>query len=406
MVFRGFAPLLWVGALAVVVGLQPLAPAYGQDPVLAPAQADPTAATPTDPSATAPAKRIAAPPANPAIAQANAGTVGVISGGVDGTYIRIANDLAAVLDDGDRLRVLPVVGKGSLQNITDILLLRGIDIGIVQSDVLAYARRKQLNPGIDKSIQYITKLYDEEVHILARPDIAKLEDLADKKVNVDVRGSGTSMTASVLFESLGIAVKSTNDDQNTALEKLKQGEIAALVYVAGKPARLFSGVGSDAGLHLIPVPITKPLLETYLPAQFNHADYPQLVPDGAPVDTIAVGSAMAAFAWPPGHERYKKVARFVDAFFGKFQLFMQPPRHPKWKDVNLAAQVPGWTRFAAAQEWLLRQSVAGTAGGSLQGDFDGYLARGGNPVSNLTTDQKERLFREFLVWQNSRTRTQ
>jgi hypothetical protein len=325
---------------------------------------------------------------------------------VDGTYIRIASDLAAVLDDGDRLRVLPVVGKGSLQNITDILLLRGIDIGIVQSDVLAYARRKQLHPGIDQSIQYITKLYDEEVHVLARQDITKLGDLADKKVNVDVRGSGTSITASVLFETLGIAVQTTNDDQNTALEKLKQGEIAALVYVAGKPARLFSGIGSDAGLHLIPLPITKPLLETYLPAQFQNRDYPQLVPDGAPVDTIAIGSVMAVFAWPPGHERYRKVGRFVDAFFGKFQLFMQPPRHPKWKDVNLAAQVPGWTRFAPAREWLLRQIVAGTAGGSLQGDFDGYLARGGNQVSNLTTDQKEKLFRDFLVWQNGRNRTQ
>jgi uncharacterized protein len=223
---------------------------------------------------------------------------------------------------------------------------------------------------------------------------------------VDVRESGTSMTASVLFESLGISVQSTNDDQNTALEKLKQGEIAALVYVAGKPARLFSGVASDTGLHLIPVAISRPLLETYLPAQFNHADYPQLVPDGTSVDTIGVGSVMAAFAWPPGHERYKKVARFVDAFFGKFSLFMQPPRHPKWKDVNLAAQVPGWTRFAPAQEWLLRQSVAGTAGGALQGDFDGYMARGGNPVANLTTAQKERLFREFLMWQNGRNRTQ
>ena len=90
--------------------------------------------------------------------------------------------------------------------------------------MLAYARRRQLHPGIDQSIQYITKLYDEEVHILARRDIAKLDDLATKKVNVDVRGSGTSMTASVLFESLGISVQSTNDDQNTALEKLKQGE--------------------------------------------------------------------------------------------------------------------------------------------------------------------------------------
>ena len=388
-----------------MVGSQPLAPTYGQDPAPTATTADPLA-TPAAPSATTATARVAARPPNPAIAQANAGTVGVISGGVDGTYIRIATDLAAVLDDGDRLRVLPVVGKGSLQNITDILFLRGIDIGIVQSDVLAYARRRQLHPGIDQSIQYITKLYDEEVHILARRDIAKLDDLAGKKVNVDVRGSGTSMTASVLFESLGIAVQSTNDDQNTALEKLKQGEIAALVYVAGKPARLFSGIAGESDLHLIPVPISKPLLETYLPAQFNHTDYPQLVPDGAPVDTIAVGSVMAVFAWPPGHERYKKVARFVDAFFGKFQLFMQPPRHPKWKDVNLAAQVPGWTRFAPAQEWLIRQSVAGTAGGSLQGDFDGYLARASNPASSLKTAQKERLFREFLVWQNGRNRTQ
>jgi uncharacterized protein len=415
MVFKGFARMPWLAAaVVVVVGLRPSTPTYAQDPAPSAAPADPSVTTPADPAPTAPAaasattpgNRIATSPANPAITQANAGTVGVISGGVDGTYIRIATDLAAVLDDADRLRVLPVVGKGSLQNITDILFLRGIDIGIVQSDVLAYARRRQLHPGIDQSIQYITKLYDEEVHILARRDIAKLDDLADKKVNVDVRGGGTSMTASVLFESLGIAVQATNDDQNTALEKLKQGDIAALVYVAGKPARLFTGIDSDTGLHLIPVPITKPLLETYLPAQFNHADYPLLVADGAAVDTIAVGSVMAAFAWPPGHERYKKVARFVDAFFGKFQLFMQPPRHPKWKDVNLAAQVPGWTRFAPAQDWLLRQSVAGTAGGALQGDFDGYLARASTPVSSLTTAQKERLFREFLVWQNSRNRTQ
>ncbi len=191
MIFRGFAALLWVGAVAVVAGLQPLAPAYGQDPVVAPAQAGSYGSSTDRPAGSAAAEAHCSAAGQPGHRQANAGTVGVISGGVDGTYIRIANDLAAVLDDGDRLRVLPVVGKGSLQNITDILLLRGIDIGIVQSDVLAYARRKQLNPGIDKSIQYITKLYDEEVHILARPEIAKLEDLADKKVNVDVRGSGT-----------------------------------------------------------------------------------------------------------------------------------------------------------------------------------------------------------------------
>ena len=66
-------------------------------------------------------------------AKANAGTVGIISGGVDGTYVRIAADLAAVLDDGQSLRVLPVIGKGSLQNVADILYLRGIDVGSVEA---------------------------------------------------------------------------------------------------------------------------------------------------------------------------------------------------------------------------------------------------------------------------------
>jgi len=277
--------------------------------------------------------------------RANAGTVGVISGGPDGTYVRIAADLAAVLDDGDALRVLPILGKGSLQNLADILVLRGVDIGIVQSDVLAFARRERLLPGVDSLIQYIAKLYDEEVHVLARPEIARIEDLAGKPVNVDVRGSGTAMTAALLFDALGVAVSARNDPQDTALDRLRRGEIAALVYVAGKPARLFGGIPAGSGLKLLPVPAGPALLETYLPAEFRRADYPTLVPEDGTVETIAVGAVMAVYAWPPGTERHRKVARFVEAFGAKFPAFLQPPRHPKWREVNLAAQVPGWTRF-------------------------------------------------------------
>ena len=338
------------------------------------------------------------------LGRANVGTVGIISGGVDGTYIRIASDLATVLDDGNRLRVIPVVGKGSVQNIADILYLRGIDIGIVQSDVLAYAQRNRLHPGMAQSIQYITKLYDEEVHVLARRDVASVQDLAGKAVNVDVRGSGTAMTASVLFDSLKIPIQTVNDDQAKALERLQRGEIAALVYVSGKPARLFSSLTAESGLRLLPVPITTPLLETYLPAQFSSADYPHLVPQGPPIDTIAVGSVMATFAWPAGHERHRKVARFVEAFFGHFQDFMQPPRHPKWKDVNLAAQVPGWTRFGPAQEWLRTQAAATTTQGAQQRDFDRFLARISNPDASLSPAQKEQLFREFQAWQSGQGR--
>lgn len=296
------------------------------------------------------------------VAQANANTVGVISGGISGTYVQIAADLANVLDDGDRLRVLPILGKGSLQNIADILYLRGVDIGIVQSDALAYAARQHLFPGVGHSIQYITKLYEEEVHVLARKDIHQLSDLAGKKVNVDVAGSGTAMTASLILDSLNIKPELVNDDQSLALEKLKRGDIAALFYVVGKPARLFSGLGADSDLHFVPIPLSPALIETYLPSRFEHAQYPNLIPEGAPVDTVAVGAVMAVYAWPPGSERYRRVENFVRAFFNNFQKFLAPARHPKWKEVNLAAKVPGWRRFPAAQQWLDNHDTVAGAG--------------------------------------------
>ena len=346
------------------------------------------------------------PPTDNATARANAGTVGIISGGVDGTYVRIAADLSAVLDDGQNLRVLTVLGKGSLQNVTDILYLHGIDVGIVQSDVLAYVRQHHLYPGIEQSLQYIAKLYDEEVHILARKDITSIEDLAGKPVNVDVTGSGTAMTASLIFEALGIQVQTQNADQPSALEKLTQGSLAAIVFVSGQPSRLFANVPPDSGMHFLSVPLTDTLANTYLPADLTHASYPALVEDGAPVSTVAVGSVMAVYAWQPNSERYTKVARFIDAFFSKFPELLKPPRHPKWKHVNLAAKVPGWTRFGAAQDALGRQVAAGSpATTPLRRQFEEYVAAHAGGATKLSDAQMGAMFRQFLDWQD-RTKSQ
>jgi uncharacterized protein len=282
------------------------------------------------------------------IARANAGTIGVISGGVEGTYIRIAADLASVLDDGEKLRVLPVVGKGSVQNLSDIAWLRGIDVGIVQSDVLAYALRENSVPGIGVMVKYIAKLYDEEVHVLARPEITAVEQLAGKRVNVDVQGSGTAMTASLIFGALKLQVTQVNDTQANALQRLKDGDIAALVYVAGKPASLFTGLPQGSGLHFLPLPLSPELIETYLPSTLTAASYPALVSGDAAVETLAVGAVMAAYAWQPGTERHTKLMRFVAALTDRFAEFQKPPRHPKWREVNLSARVPGWSRLTAA----------------------------------------------------------
>jgi len=337
----------------------------------------------------------------------NQGTVSIISGGVTGTYIRIASDLAAVLDQGDKLRILPIVGKGSVQNITDILYLKGIDIGIVQSDALSFIKSQNIHPTISKRIRYITKLYNEEFHLLGTGDVKSIEDLAGKKVNFGIAGSGTNMTASTVFQTLNIDVEPVSFDQALALEKLKSGEISAMVYVAGKPAELFRNLEPSAGIHLVPVPATTELLEIYLPSQFSNADYPLLVQEGQEVETLAVGAVMAVYNWDQGNERYGKVEKFVNTFFDKFDEFLKSPRHPKWREVNLAAVVPGWTRFGPAENWLnKRESVKGPGYDMKNRQmFEAFLKfmRDKNNMGEILSEEEQaNLYNQFLQWQYRR----
>lgn len=331
----------------------------------------------------------------------NSGTVGIISGGIGGTYIRIATDLATVLDDGDKLRIMPVAGKGSVQNITDILYLKGIDIGIVQSDVLTYLKSQGVHASIGNRIHYLTKLYNEEFHLVSSKRIKSVKQLAGRKVNFGVRGSGTYMTASTVFKALGIKVTPVSYDQALALDKIKKGEIAATVYVTGKPARAISGLKGRDGFRLLSVPYSKALRNTYLPASLASDDYPALIPAGANVKTIAVGALMAVFNWKPGSARHSKMKKFVDAFFTNFQKFQQPPRHEKWREVNLAAELPGWIRFPYAAEWLKNNRPATAA---LETDFRTFVAsaRQGLGSPPLSSSQRDALFKEFVRWKQSK----
>jgi len=328
----------------------------------------------------------------------NAGTIGVISGGADGTYIRIAADLATVLDN-DSLRILPTIGLGSLQNLRDIMFLRGVDIGIVQMDAREGLRAEGLEQPALNRLRYITRLYNEEVHVLAANDIKDIRQLEGKKVNIDKAGSGTNLTARLIFEKLGIKPELVTFDQSTSYEKLRSGEIAAAIYVAGRPVRAISEFQGDDRFHLLDIPFEGEIAETYFPAKFTRTDYPRLVPEGKEVNTLAVGSVLAVFNWPENSDRYRRVERFVNAFFSRFDEFMQPGRHPKWKEVSLTAEVPGWERSKPAQDWLKAGKTGAVAGGA--GGFNAFMQSRGLMVSPA---DRERLFREFLTWQRERDR--
>ncbi|MPZ41232.1 MAG: C4-dicarboxylate ABC transporter [Rhizobiales bacterium] len=332
----------------------------------------------------------------------NAWTVGVAGGILSGTYMTFAAELAAVLDDGDNLRILPLVTHGAASNLDDLLYLRGVDVAVTQSDVFEYFQTQRKIAGLQNRIHYIIRLPISEVHILAKRKIRSIEDLRGKKVNFGPAGSASSLTGTIIFQRAGIKVEQTLFDNPLALQKLRSGEIDALIRVIGKPIDFFAKLPAKDDLHLVPIPFTKALSENYVLSEFTKAEYPTLIAEGDAVSTLGVPAVLAVYNWPVRSDRARRVQRMVERMFANWEKFQSPPRHPKWKEVNLAATVPGWTRWGPAEELLLAMRAQQTQATD-QGPERGAI-RGEAMNTTLTDAERERLFREFQQWQQRPTR--
>jgi uncharacterized protein len=338
-----------------------------------------------------------------ALAEAmNANTVTVVTGSPPLAYAVFGYDLAAVLNNGDELRVLPIVSQGGFQNVRDVRFLKGVDLGFAQTNILGYFRRTGEIGNLDDKLAYITKVCNEEVHFVVKSDITSLEQLRGKKVNFNTAGSGTQLTAHDIFSHLGISVEEVNMRPNDAMEKLKTGEIAATVLTSAKPSPALAGLKSSDGYRILPVPFNNAMAVDYLPSTLTHEDYPDLIAPGQTVETIASGDILFSYNWPRETDRYRRIEKFVNAFFSKFAEFRKPPRHEKWRDTNLATIVPGWNRFPAAEEWL--QNNRQTLATNSREQFDQFLAqyREVGSVGALSEADRQKLFSDFLTWSRSR----
>lgn len=360
------------------------------DPAFSQSRARATAAVPNKPELGSAGERL------------NLNTIAIVSGNLNATYLSIAYDLSAVLDDGDEFRVLPVVGKGGGQNIKDVRFLKGVDLGITQSVLLnAYRKSNEIGP-IDDKIVYIAKLFNEEMHLIVHADsgIASIDQLAGKKVNFSDIGSGTQMSSRDIFDKLGIEVEEMNMGQADAFMKLKSGEIAATVLIAGKPTGSTAKLQASEGFRILPVPYRKPLQADYLPATLTSVDYPRLIEKDRQVESIAVSAVLIAYNWPKGSDRYRRIQKFVEAFFPRLADFQKPPRHPKWREANLAATLPGWTRFDGAEEWLKKNAQQQVL--SQREQFDRFLQARSQASTGTTAKEREALFNEFMQWSKTR----
>ena len=345
--------------------------------------------------------------------------VTIVTSGITCTCARFAEDIRDVVNDlrPDGLRVLPVMGVGGLQTMDDVLFLKGMDMGVVDEDNLRLLKKRdpRLYATVEQRVQYITKLYNNEFHILARKEIQNVADLRGKRVSFNLKDSQSEVTADAIFEVLKIPVERVNYDNNLALKKLRDNDIQAMIVVSAAPQSALARVKKEDGFHLLaldekssPGQDLTTLFEDYLPAKLTSEQYPALIEKGASVPTVANKALLVAYNWGEGTPQYKRLAKFVETFFDRIQQFHDDSRHPKWKEVNLAAEVPGWIRFKPAADWLARYKTAlasttSTSTQDLQNDanlkrlfsqfVENYTASTGRKV--ITSQDQEMLFTKF-----------
>src|SRR5262245_29801762 len=254
--------------------------------------------------------------------------LGLITGGDKGTYYQFGLNLQRLAKQtGVNLNVY--TSKGSIENVYAVYQRPGTQLGIVQSDVLAFVARVQTDPvlkRIAKKTKMVFPLYNEEIHILARAGISEFDDLTDRRVAVGRDGSGTYLTARLLFNVADVTPREMVPiDTDEALAELKAGRIDAMFYVAGFPVKLFSeGVQEADGLNLVQI-LNKSITEFYPRAEIPAGTYPWLRKS---VETVAVKSVLISFDFR--RRDCDTVGQFAKTVADKLDWLVKNG-HPKWR---------------------------------------------------------------------------
>lgn len=269
-------------------------------------------------------------------------TLGMVTGGPKGTYYQFGLNLAQLVESkGIILNIAN--SNGSVENVFAVYKKPNAQMGIVQSDVLAFVAKVQTDPVLKKiatKIKMIYPLYNEEVHLLGKNTIADFEQLEGKRVAIGQEGSGTFLTAKLLFEVSGIKPAATIAiSADDALPQLKAGEIDALFYVAGYPVKLFSEQVTVAdGLALIPIR-NKSIVEFYPETEIPPNTYPWQT---KAVASVAVKAVLISYDFKMGN--CQNVGKFADILANNID-WLKANGHPKWNSVDLEYPLKGWEQY-------------------------------------------------------------
>ncbi|MGD9308294.1 MAG: TAXI family TRAP transporter solute-binding subunit [Desulfosarcina sp.] len=279
--------------------------------------------------------------------------LGVITGGKKGTYYQFGLNLQELVKSrGINLSVYN--SSGSIENLYAVYKRPRTQMGIVQSDVLAFVSRIQSDPvlkRIAKKTKMVFPLYNEEIHLLGRWDLSDFDDLTGKRVAIGKEGSGTYLTAKLLFEVSDVRpAEMVSIGTDEALDQLKEGAIDAMFYVAGYPVKLFKEDVTEADrLVLVPI-LNKSIVEFYPRAEIPANTYPW---QPETINTVAVKAVLVSFNFRRNNCEY--VGQFAQILHANLEWLIENG-HSKWNAVDLNYPLRGWDQYDCAKKYITRKS--------------------------------------------------
>ena len=275
----------------------------------------------------------------------NQSTVGLLASepGLAGDVLEIAN----AMDHTDGLRVLPIIGRGSLQSINDLLFLRGVDVALLSSDSLAFVKKNNLYQDETGKLAYLAKLANVNLIVLARKEIAGIENLSGMRIATGPANSDEFVASELVLGALGMSYERVPTTGKNSLAALLDGRIDAAVFTGADSYQLLGSIKAKSGLHILSVSLPESLTEIYSPAILSHTDFPNLLADGTVAETVAAALILAVFDWPDRTERFYKLKKFNKALLTTYLATRNDAQ-----STNFSAAVPGWKQYLTAKDLM------------------------------------------------------
>lgn len=278
-------------------------------------------------------------------------TVAILTDGINepnGQASLAINELAGVVGHNAKLRVLPIAGLGAVANVRELLYLPGIDLAVLNSDIFAYLDQTRQHPEARRRIRQVTQLFDQQVYLLARKHFTSISELRGRKLAVLTAGGGGHITATTLFGLTANPVTIEALGAGRALDDKALEAFDGALLLSGEFARARLGERVRDNFHLIPIAMTPALGKAYRASSIERRDFAGLS-EAEKIDTLSVATVLASFDWNTGHYRYANVSAFIQAMFVALPALRKQYPASSWRQVDIDAQLPGWTRYSAAR---------------------------------------------------------